>query len=363
MQHEAGQPKAVQGGAGMVGIVLAAGKGTRMTSALPKVLHAIAGRPMLHHVLASCAQAGAERIVTVVGAGGEQVAASARAFSPACAIAVQEPQLGTGHAVLAARASCPEAMDDALILYGDTPLIRMQTLADMCAVRRAGAAIVVLGFRPDDPGAYGRLILDGTGALEAIVEAREATPEQLALPLCNSGVLAVDGRVLFPLLDEIDNDNAKGEYYLTDIVAKARSRGLACAVVEAEEAEVLGVNARGELARAEAAYQARRRDEAMAAGVTLRDPSTVAFSWDTVLGRDVTIAPHVVFGPGAVVEDGVEIGPFNHIEGVTLPAGSRVPAFSGCGGGRGPVAPATADAGTRGSVPLGQSSDGGGSVP
>ncbi len=348
MQPDAGREQdADRKTAQTVAIVLAAGKGTRMKSALPKVLHAIAGRPMLHHVLAACAELGADRMITVVGAGGDQVGDSARAFSPASTIALQEPQLGTGHAVLAARDACPAGMDEAIILYGDTPLIRVETLTAMVEARRAGAAVVVLGFQPQDPGAYGRLILNGDGGLEAIVEAREASPDQLAIPLCNSGVMAVDGALLFPLLDEIDNANAKGEYYLTDIVAKARARGLSCAVVEAEEAEVLGVNARGELARAEAAWQARRREEAMADGVTLRDPSTVTFSWDTIFGRDVTIAPHVVFGPAVVVEDGAQIGAFNYVEGRIIPAGSVLP----------PMGRTMADMGR---APSGQRPEGGG---
>ncbi len=322
--NQDGQASAGDGAGDLIGIVLAAGKGTRMKSATPKVLHDIAGRSMLAHVLAGCAALGPARMVTVVGAGGEQVAAAALDFSPECTIAVQEPQLGTGHAVLAAKAACPPSFDDALILYGDTPLIRPETLRAMVAARRQGAAVVVLGFTPVDPGAYGRLIRGADGSLEAIVEAKEASPEQLAIGLCNSGVLAIDGAALFDLLARIDNDNAKGEYYLTDIVAKARAAGRSCTVVEADEAEVLGVNSRGELARAEAVWQARRRQDAMAEGVTLRDPLSVQLHWDTVLGRDVTLGAHVVFGPGVVVEDGAEIGPFSYLEHATVPAGTRV---------------------------------------
>ncbi len=323
-------PGAASGDAagGLVCIVLAAGKGTRMKSARPKVLHDIAGRAMLNHVLDACAAMAPERVVTVVGAGGEAVAQAARSFSPPCAIAVQDPPLGTGHAVLAAREACPDAFAEALILYADTPLIRPETLAAMRAARAAGAGVVVLGFTPPEPGAYGRLVLNGDGGLEAIVEAKDASPEQLAIPLCNSGVMAVGGSLLFELLATVDNDNAKGEYYLTDIVARAREKGLPCAVVEADAAEVLGVNSRTELAVAEATYQRRRRTAAMEDGVTLADPDTVYFAWDTTLGRDVTIGQNVVFGPGVVVEDTVEIKPFCHIEGARVARGSVVGPFA-----------------------------------
>ncbi len=308
-------------------IILAAGKGTRMKSTTPKVLHEIAGRPMLHHVLDTCAALEPSRVVTVVGSGGDQVAFAVEAFMPGCGIVVQEPQLGTGHAVQVAEPAFKgtSVPGDVLILYGDTPLIERATLERMLAARRDGAAVVVLGFEPAEPGAYGRLILDGDGRLEAIVEAKDATPDQLAVGLCNSGVMAVSGGDLFGLLEEIDNDNAKGEYYLTDIVARARSRGLACGVVRADPDEVMGVNARGELAVAERIYQDRRRREAMAAGVTLRDPASVFFHWDTVVEPDVVIAPHVVFGPGVRVETGASLPPFSQIERATVKAVRLVP--------------------------------------
>ncbi len=309
-------------------VVLAAGKGTRMRSQTPKVLHKVGGRAMLHHVLDACLALEPRKIVTVVGSGAEQVAEAVQAFSERCAVAVQEPQLGTGHAVQAAADALTGAEGDALIVYGDNPLITSATLRAMLEARREGAAIVVLGFRPDDPGAYGRLVCDGEGALDAIVEAKEASPEQLAIRLCNSGVMAVEAGLLFDLLAQVTNNNAKGEYYLTDIVAIARARGLACRVVEADADEVMGVNARGELAEAEAVFQNRRRDEAMAAGVTLTDPSTVYFSWDTRIGQDVTVGPNVVFGPGAVVENNVEIRAFCHIEGARVGAGSIIGPFA-----------------------------------
>lgn len=315
-------------GSGPACVVLAAGKGSHMKSSLPKVLHRIAGRPMLHHVLAVCEAIGASRIVTVVGHGGEAVAASARAFSERCSIAVQEPQLGTGHAVQAANAALQgesaEAQDDVFILYGDSPLIEASTLERMAEARRSGASVVVLGFTPPEPGGYGRLILDSEGRLDAIVEAKDASPEEAAVRLCNSGVMAVDGSILFDLLDKVDNANAKGEYYLTDIVAKARQRGLSCAVVEGDPDEVLGVNARTELAMAERVYQDRRRLAAMEEGVTLRDPASVQFCWDTVLEADAEIEPHVVFGPSVHVGAGALIRAFSVLEHCFIPAGAQV---------------------------------------
>ncbi len=310
--------------AGLACVVLAAGKGTRMKSAKSKVLHEIGGRPMLHHVLAVCEALDPAVIVPVVGAEGAAVAAAAQAFSDRCAIAVQDPPLGTGHAVGATRDILDGQSGDVLVLCADTPLIRTDTLARMRAARAEGASVVVLGFMPDDPGAYGRLITAADGTLEAIVEAKDATPEQLAVPLCNAGVMCIDGAKLFDLLADVSNRNAKGEYYLTDIVAIARKRGLTCAVVEGDPNEVLGVNARDELAHAEAIFQTRRRAEAMAGGATLLDPFTVYFAWDTQIGRDVEIGQNVVFGPGVVIGDGVTIRAFSHIEGARVETGAVV---------------------------------------
>lgn len=233
----------------------------------------------------------------------------------------QTDRLGTAHAVRQARDALAGFEGDVLILYGDTPLITPDTLARMLEARRGPAhpAVVVLGFRPDDPGAYGRLLMNGD-MLEAIVEARDATPEQLAVNLCNSGVMCVDGARLFGLLDRVGNDNAKGEYYLTDIVALARADGLACAVVEGAEEELLGVNSRAELAVAEAVAQKRLRKAAMDNGATLIAPETVFFSHDTVIGRDVVIQPHVTFGPGVTVGDRVEIKGFCHFEQCVIAA-------------------------------------------
>lgn len=310
-------------------IVLAAGKGTRMKSALPKVLHRIAGKPMVRHVLDSLAPLGAGPVVVVLAPGMEQVA---REVAPH-ATAVQEHQLGTGHAVLAARAALGGGANlagDVLVLYGDTPFIATETLRRMLARRRQAdePAVVVLGMRPADPGEYGRLVLAEDGYLHAIVEAKDANAEERRIDLCNSGVMAIAGAHLFSLLDMVGNDNAKGEYYLTDIVAIARSRGLACAVVEAEVDELMGVNSRAELAAAEAILQDRLRATAMAGGATLIDPATVWLSHDTRIGADVTIGPNVFFGPGVTVADNVEIRSFSHIEGASIAEGAVIGPFA-----------------------------------
>jgi bifunctional UDP-N-acetylglucosamine pyrophosphorylase/glucosamine-1-phosphate N-acetyltransferase len=306
-------------------VILAAGLGTRMKSALPKVLHALGGRPMVRHVIAATEPLGLARTVVVVGPDMDAVE-DIVAPHP---VAVQRERLGTAHAVQAAREALGNSADGTvLILYGDTPLIRTKTLERMCAARRDGAAVVVLGFRPADPKGYGRLVLDGEGRLERIVEDRDASEAERAVDLCNSGVMAVDGARLFGLLDRVGNDNAKNEYYLTDIVALARNDGCDCAMIEATAEELLGVDSRAGLARAEAVFQARMRAWAMAQGVTLQDPESVWFSYDTVLGRDVTVEPNVVFGPGVSVGDGVRINGFCHLVGVTLESNVEVGPFA-----------------------------------
>jgi bifunctional UDP-N-acetylglucosamine pyrophosphorylase/glucosamine-1-phosphate N-acetyltransferase len=306
-------------------VVLAAGKGTRMKSSLPKVLHPIAGRAMIHHVLATAAELAPERTVVVLGAHMDPVA---EAVAPAT-VAVQDPPLGTAHAVLAAAPALEGFDGDVIVAFADTPLVTLATYRRMLERRRAedDPAVVVLGFRPADPAAYGRLVMK-KGKLKRIVEAKDADDEELAIGLCNAGLMAIDGRHALELLRGIGSHNAKGEFYLTDIVAIARERGLGCAVVEADEAEVMGVNARGELARAEALWQRRRREHVMDEGVTLVDPDTVYFSADTVLGRDVTIGPNVVFGPGVTIEDGVRIEAFCHIEGAHVSSGARIGPFA-----------------------------------
>ena len=307
-------------------IVLAAGEATRMKSDTPKVLHAIAGRPMIGYVLDALAALPADRVVVVVGPGMDDVV---EAVAPAeCAL--QEAPLGTGHAVLSAREALAGFTGDVLVLFGADPLITPKTLRAMVAARRTAPepAIVALGMRPADPALYGRLIVSADGALENIVEARDATAGEQAVTLCNAGAMAVDGARLFDLLERVGNDNAKREYYLTDIVAVARADGLHCAVVEGAADELIGVDSHAGLAAAEALVQDRLRAKAMADGVTLLDPPTVTLSYDTAFGRDVVVDPHVVFGPGVRVGNGVRIRAFSHLEGATLADGAAVGPFA-----------------------------------
>ncbi len=312
-------------------VVLAAGRGTRMRSALPKVLHPVGQSPMLAHVLAAAAALRPERVAVVVGHGAEAVGAAARAARPDVAICVQAEQRGTAHAVLAARAALEGFAGDLLVLYGDTPLLAPDTLARLRA-GRAGADLAVLGFEARDPGRYGRLVL-GEDGLARIVEARDATAEELAIRLCNSGVMAGDCATMLALLDEVRADNAQGEYYLPDIVGLARARGLSAAAVLCEEAETMGVNDRVELAAAEAAFQARARRAAMLSGATLIAPETVWFAADTALGEDVTVEPNVIFGPGVRVASGARIHAFCHIERTEIGPGATVGPFARLRGG------------------------------
>ena len=307
-------------------IVLAAGLGTRMKSAIPKVMHPIAGRPMIRHLLETVAGLAPERVVVVVGEGMEAVAEAVRPHP----VAVQADPLGTGHAVLAARDHLDGFTGDVLIVFAADPLVTDETLERLLEVRRTAPApsLVLLGFRPRHAGAYGRILVDEKGAVRAIIEAGDATVEELAVDLCNSGVIAVDGGRLFELLPGVGNDNAKGEYYLTDIVALARGHGLDCRVVEADEEELIGIDSRHELARVEAILQGRLRRRAMEAGVTLLDPASVHLSFDTRLGRDVVVGPNVVFGPGVAVGDAAEIAAFSHIEGAEIAAGARIGPFA-----------------------------------
>jgi bifunctional UDP-N-acetylglucosamine pyrophosphorylase / glucosamine-1-phosphate N-acetyltransferase len=309
-------------------ILLAAGQGTRMNSELPKVLHPLAGFPLLAHALAAARAVEPERMILVTGHGAEAVAAAGRALAPDLRVVEQREQLGTGHAVLQAAPELAGFDGDAIVLYGDTPLVRPETLAAMLDARAAGAAVVVLGFEAADPAGYGRLVLDADGSLAAIVEARDADPATLAIRLVNSGLLAADAATLLALLAEVGNDNAKGEYYLTDVVALARARGHATAVITCPEAETLGVNSRADLAAAEAAFQARARAEAMANGATLTDPASTFLALDTVIGRDVVIGPGVVFGPEVTVESGATILAFCHLEGCHVSRGARIGPFA-----------------------------------
>lgn len=303
--------------------LLAAGKGTRMRSELPKVLHEIAGLPMLGHALNSAKGCQPSRAVIVTGHQSERVSDAATKLSPDAVCVKQEPQLGTGHAVLQAKDALADFQGDVFILFADTPLIRSETLVAMAKSRAEGAAVVVLGFEAAIPGGYGRLI-EGANGLDRIVEAKDATEDELAVTLCNSGVMCVDAATLFGLLDRVTNNNANGEYYLTDIVGLARADGLPCAVVRCDEEETLGVNSRVDLAAGEAAFQARARMAAMIDGVTLTDPSSVVFSHDTELGQDVIVEPNVVFGPGASVESGATIRAFSHLEGCKVASGAVI---------------------------------------
>jgi bifunctional UDP-N-acetylglucosamine pyrophosphorylase/glucosamine-1-phosphate N-acetyltransferase len=296
-------------------VILAAGQGTRMKSRTPKVLHKVGGRAMVDWAIDAAETLGCARIVVVVGAHSPQVRAHVEARLGADAIAVQDPPLGTGHAVLAAAGVLADFTGDVVISYADAPLVRSETIEALFALRGEGAGIAVLGFEAADPTGYGRLVLDAEGALTRIVEHKDATDAERAIRLCNSGVLAADRAVLFSLLSMVRNDNAKSEYYLTDVVGLGRSSGFGARVVVAPEEEVLGCNSRIDLAAAENAFQARARRSAMEGGATLIDPDTVYFSWDTRIGQDVTIEPGVVFGPGVVVEDGANVRAWSHIEG------------------------------------------------
>ncbi|HXP30668.1 MAG TPA: bifunctional UDP-N-acetylglucosamine diphosphorylase/glucosamine-1-phosphate N-acetyltransferase GlmU [Stellaceae bacterium] len=300
----------------LAAIILAAGKGTRMRSNLPKVLHPIAQRPMIGHVLTALEPLAPERIAVVVAPGMEEVAAAVRPATTA----VQSEALGTAHAVLAARHALAGFAGDVLVLYGDVPLVTTATLEALVAERRRApeAAVVVLGMRLAEPGAYGRLVAAPDGTLAKIVEAADCTPAERAITLCNSGLMAADARHLFALLEGIGRENAKGEYYLTDIVAAARRHDLLCRVLEAPAEELKGVNSRADLAEAEAAMQRRLRRAAMAAGVSLLAPETVFFSADTRIGSDSTIGPFVVFGLGVTIGEGVQIPAFCHIAGATI---------------------------------------------
>jgi len=308
----------------LAAIVLAAGKGTRMKSDLHKVLHPIAGRPMLMHLLASLEELAPERTVVVVGSGREQLekALAGRGID----LVVQDPQLGTGHAVQQAEAVLAGFDGDVLILYGDVPFVSAATMRRLVG-RLDGddaPAAVVLGFRPGDPAAYGRVISDIGGRIAKMVEFKDASPEERAVTLCNSGLMAVRSRDLFALLGRVTNDNAAGEYYLPDIVMLAGADGRASAVIETAAEEVAGINSRAELAEQERAWQQRRRAQAMADGATLIEPETVWFSYDTKLGRDLTVEPNVWFGPGVTIEDGVTIHGFSHLEGAYVASGAEV---------------------------------------
>ncbi|MBW7056630.1 bifunctional UDP-N-acetylglucosamine diphosphorylase/glucosamine-1-phosphate N-acetyltransferase GlmU [Paracoccus bogoriensis] len=305
-------------------VILAAGQGSRMQSDLPKVLHRLGGVPLVAHALTAARSLEPEQIVVVTGHSAELVSQALAKLDPEAAIALQAEQLGTGHAVRQALPALEGFEGRVIILYGDTPFITGDTLATLAS---HPADLTVLGFEAEDPGRYGRLVVTAQG-LERIVEWKDADTATRQIALCNSGVMAMQASLLRQLLPRLTNDNAAGEYYLTDLVALARSEGLHADVVTCDEEETLGINTRAELARAEALFQARARARALEDGVTLTDPGSVWFALDTVIGRDAVIGPNVVFGPGVTVESGAEILPFCHLEGCHVSAGATVGPFA-----------------------------------
>ncbi|MEO9600967.1 bifunctional UDP-N-acetylglucosamine diphosphorylase/glucosamine-1-phosphate N-acetyltransferase GlmU [Parasphingorhabdus sp.] len=310
----------------LAAIILAAGQGTRMKSDTHKVLHPIAGKPMLHHLLDTVDSIGVERTVVVVGARREQIEASVADRN--VAIAVQEDQLGTGHAVAQAHDALKGFAGDVLILYGDVPMVSAHTMQEMIFRLNNGTdpRAVVLGFRPDDAAAYGRIIADDQGGIEKMVEFKDANDQERSVNLCNSGLMAARSTDLFILLDQISNDNAAGEYYLPDIVMLP---GQKSAVIEVDDpVEVAGVNSRAELATVEGEWQSRRREQAMADGVSLIAPETVWFSHDTDIAADVVIEPNVIFGPGVSIASGATIYGHSHIDGATIGPNSNVGPFA-----------------------------------
>jgi len=303
-------------------VILAAGKGTRMNSDLPKVLHPIAQAPMLEHAMRAGRALDPDRTVVVAGHKAELVRAATTEIDPDATVVLQEEQLGTGHAVLQARAALEGFQGDVVVLYGDTPFVSADTLERMIAAR-SRADLVILGFEAADPARYGRLIMDGE-SLEKIVEFKDASEAERAITFCNSGLMACDAEVMFRLLDKVGNDNASGEYYLTDLVELARADGLAVTAVACPEDETLGINSRADLATADAVFQARARAELLDLGVTLMAPETVYLAFDTIVGRDSVIEPNVVFGPGVTVESGALIRAFSHLEGCHVSRGAKI---------------------------------------
>jgi bifunctional UDP-N-acetylglucosamine pyrophosphorylase/glucosamine-1-phosphate N-acetyltransferase len=306
-------------------IILAAGKSTRMKSKRSKVLHEVGGLTMLAWVAQLAKSAGAEKTVVVVNGGPSDVRAAAENLG--LEIAVQEPQLGTGHAVLAAKDQFEGYTGDLIILYADTPLIQPDTLDGLFKTLENGNDVGVLGFQPEDPGAYGRLIIENC-RLNAIVEAKDATDEELAVGTCNSGVMVASAEDMFSALNRVTNDNANSEYYLTDVIGILREEGKNAAAHLADPTEVLGVNSRKDLALAEQAFQNRMRSKMMDDGVTLRDPDTIYFSHDTEIGADAEIGAHVVFGPGVRVEVDAIIHSYCHFEGATIGKGAQIGPFA-----------------------------------
>ncbi len=309
-------------------VILAAGKGTRMKSALPKVMHAVGGRPMMDWSVALARETGCARIVAVVHPSQDVLIAHLKAAHPDVAIAFQDPPQGTGHAVRCAAAPLEGFEGELAVLYGDSPLVPAGVIEALFDGVSGGAALGVLGFEAAEPGLYGRLLTNAAGDLEAIVEAREATPEQLKVRICNSGVMAGRAKDMFRLMQKITNANAKGEYYLTDLVGLARAEGGRCALVTASEDDLIGCDSKADLAEAEGIFQARRRMALMEAGVTLVAPETVFVSFDTAIEADVVVEPNVVFGLGVMVAAGARIKAFSHLEGARVGEGCEVGPFA-----------------------------------
>ena len=308
-------------------IVLAAGQGTRMKSDLPKVLHEVAGLPMVAHVAATARAAGSDSAAIVIGHGGDQVRDSLGAHEGQARFFTQDQQLGTANAVSAALPAITDGADDVLVLFGDTPLVRAETLATARAELAAGADLVVVGFRPADPSGYGRLV-EQNGQLIAIREHKDANDEERAIGFCNGGLMAFSGRHLAELLAAIGNDNAKGEFYLTDAVEIAHGRGLTVRAIEAPMEDVIGVNTHAELAEVEAIWQARRRRQLMLEGVAMAAPDTVFLSHDTEIAAGAKLEPNIWFGPGVKIAPGADIRAFSHIEGTTIGANAKVGPFA-----------------------------------
>jgi bifunctional UDP-N-acetylglucosamine pyrophosphorylase / glucosamine-1-phosphate N-acetyltransferase len=310
-------------------VVLAAGEGTRMGSSRPKLLHAIGGRSLIGHVLSAVGAIDAE-IAVVVGSRQDVVVEAVKAIMPGVEFYIQHERRGTAHAVLAAKAALARGADDVVVVFADTPLITPQTIARLrgALAAGAGAGVAVLGFRPADPTGYGRLVIDAAGQLIAIREEKDASSAERAIGLCNSGLMALAGSAALAILGQIHDDNAKREFYLTDAVAVARAMGLGTVALETEADEVLGVNTQAQLAEAEAVLQRRLRAAAHQAGVAMVAPETVYLCADTKLGRDVTIEPYVVFGPGVTVEDGAVIRSFSHLQGAHVGRGAQVGPFA-----------------------------------
>ena len=305
-------------------IVLAAGKGTRMKSALPKVLHKAAGRSLLSHVLHAASAMAPRRTAVICGPDMDDVVSEARTVIPSADFAIQTERHGTAHAVSMGRDILTGFRGTVIILYGDVPLIAPATLQALAELAPARSPLAVLGFEAADPKGYGRLLQDRQGRVVAIREELDATPEERKITLCNSGIISIDNEILWTLLPRVGNSNAKGEYYLTDLIEIAARDGHACSLATCPEAEVAGVNDRAQLAAIEATLQDDYRRRHMLGGATLVAPETVFFSADTRIGQDVVIEPHVVFGPGVTIGDGVEILAFSHLEGARVEAGARI---------------------------------------